>query len=456
MVELSAEVDVASKAVALSLDAIERLNPKLNAFLTPTPDLAREMAAIADHAKAAGKTLGPLHGIPIVVKDCLPVAGVRSTFGNRAYEHRIADFDAEIVKRLKASGAVILGMSNLAEFCYGVTSINEYFGACHNPWNLDRVTGGSSGGSAASVAAGICPVAMGTDTGGSVRIPASFCGVAGLRPTVGRVPNTGGLGLSTNFDAAGPLAYDVVDVAAAYMAIAGYDAADPNSVDRPVEDACAATKEGISGLRIGIPKTFFFDDLEEDVAARVEDAIKVMEACGAKIIDIDLNGASGANRAVMTIVAAEALEVHLPQIESAPETIGAGVLQRLKDGEKVGGVRFAAARRRFQQWQLTLRAAYENVDLVLTPTTPCTAPPISPDADTPESLRTITSLTYAIGASGMPSMSVPCGFDRDHMPIGMQLSAPWWQEVSLFRASSAFQSRTEFHKARPEIAKQPA
>ena len=156
--------------------------------------------------------------------------------------------------------------------------------------------------------------------------------------------------------------------------------------------------------------------------------------------------------AVMTIVAAEALEVHLPQIESAPESISAGLLRRLKSGEKVDGVRFAASRRRFQKWQVTLRAAFEDVNLILTPTTPCTAPPISPDADTLESLRLLTSLTYGIGATGMPSLSVPCGFDRDHLPVGLQLASPWWQEASLLRAGAALQSRTEFHKARPKIA----
>lgn len=437
--------------LAKTHDAIARLNPQLNAILTVVEDEARAAASAADQANASGKDLGPLHGLPVIIKDCLPVSGIRSTFGNRAYEHRIADFDAEIVKRLKASGAVIAGMSNLSEFCYGVTTINEHFGPCRNPWNLDRVPGGSSGGSAAAVAAGICRIAIGTDTGGSVRIPASFCGVAGLRPTVGRVSTAGGLELSINFDVPGPLAYDVTDIAAAYKAIAGYDAADPNSVNRPVEDPCATLAAGISGMRIGVPKTYFCDNLDEDVAARVEDAKKVLEACGAKLVDIDLNGAAGATRAVMSIVAAEALEAHLPQIENAPDTIGAGVLQRLKNGEKISGVRFAAARRRFQQWQLTLRTAFENVDLILTPTTPCTAPPISPNADSYESISAITSLTYGIGAAGMPSLSLPCGFDREHMPVGLQLIAPWWQEAALLRAGAAYQNRTEFHKARPEV-----
>ena len=445
-------VETASDATEFCLDVIDHLNPRLNALLTVTADNARAAAAEADDAALKGERLGVLHGVPIVIKDCIPVAGVRSTFGNRAYEHRIADSDAEVVRRLKATGAVHVGMANLSEFCYGVTTINEYFGPCCNPWNLERIPGGSSGGSAAAVAAGMCRIAFGTDTGGSVRIPAALCGVSGLRPTVGRVPNTGALGLSTNFDAVGPLAYDVADVAAGYLAIAGYDTADPNSVNRMVEDPCVALNGGITSMRIGIPKTFFFDNLAEDVAACVEKAAKVMESCGAVLVGIDLPGAAEANRAVMTIVAAEALEVHLPQIESAPDTISSGVLQRLKDGEKVGGVRFAAARRRFQQWQLTLRAAFDDVDLILTPTTPSTALPISPAADRPESLRTLTSLTYGIGAAGMPSLSVPCGFDHGQMPVGLQLVVPWWHDAVVLRAGAAYQSRTEFHKARPKIA----
>ncbi len=442
------------QVVSDALKAIDRLNPRLNALLTVTGDIARAAAEGADHAQAEGKKPKPLHGIPLVVKDCLPVSGARSTLGNEAYEHHIAEFDAEVVKRLKAAGALIVGMSNLSEFCYGVTTTNEYFGPCRNPWDLDRVPGGSSGGSAAAVAAGLCRIAVGTDTGGSVRIPASFCGVAGLRPTIGRVPNTGGLALSVNFDVIGPLAYEVQDVAAAYQAISGYDAADPNSVYRPVEEPCARLFDGISGLRIGLPKKYFFENLQTEVAARIEDAVKELEACGAKFVDVNVNGAAGATRAAMTIVAAEALEAHLPQIENAPETIGANVLERLKDGERIDGVRFAASRRRLQQWQLTFRSVFENVDMVLTPTTPCTAPKISPEVDSPESLKTITSLTYGIGAAGTPSMSVPCGFDSEGLPVGMQLIAPWWQECTLLRAGVAYQSRTEFHKERPRLGEE--
>ncbi len=433
------------------LQLIEKLNPKLNAVLTLTAEEARARAAALDKSAANGNHLSALHGLPMIIKDCLAVKGIRSTWGNKAYENRIADHDAELVMRLKNAGAVFLGMSNLSELCFSVTNLNDHFGAARNPWNTDHVTGGSSGGSAASVAAGLCRVAIGTDTGGSVRIPASFCGVTGLRPTVGRIPTTGGLSLSTRFDTAGPIAYDIADVAAVYMVIAGYDPADPNSVERPVENVVAAVKGNIEGMAIGIPKSFYYDNLDTDVAARLQDAIKTFESCGASIVDIDLADAAGATKAAMGIVAAETLEAFADQIAEKPETISRSVLANMKFGERVSGVRFAAARRRLQEWDLTLRKAFDDVDFILTPSVPCTAIPISPDADSHENLQKLTTGAYAIGAAGVPSMSVPCGFDGKGLPVGMQITAPWWHEATLFRAGGAFQVRTDFHTARPKF-----
>lgn len=436
-----------------SLDAIERLNPELNAMLAITRESALEAARAADAATARGEWLGLLHGATLTVKDCMDVAGLPTTFGSGAHRDNVAASDATVVRRLRDAGAVLLGKNNLHEWCFGGTTQNDHFGACRNPWDPARIPGGSSGGSAAAVAAGMCRIALGTDTGGSVRIPAAMCGVTGLRPTVGRVPNTGVVEVSAGFDTVGPLAYHVSDVARAFAAIAGYDPRDPLSSSRALEDVLCTMKGGIAGLRIGVPYQFYFDDTQPGVAQAVLDALRTLEACGATIREIALDGAAQAQEdCAFTVAVADAADVHRARIEFEPETLGPETLRRLQLGLAVSAIDYAAASRRLARWKTQLRAAFDDVDVILTPTCPFVAPKIESAANMIETTRGLTRFTFALGHTGAPALSLPCGIDRDGMPVGMQLVAPWFSEGVLFRAGFAYQTVTDFHRLRPPIA----
>jgi aspartyl-tRNA(Asn)/glutamyl-tRNA(Gln) amidotransferase subunit A len=434
------------------LDVIDRLNPKINAVLTVTADMALEQAHAADKATAAGEWLGVLHGVPMTVKDCLHVAGVRTTFGSGMHRESIANSDSEVVRRIRRSGPVFLGKTNLAEFCYGATTQNDHYGNCLNPWDLERVSGGSSGGAGAAAASGMCRIAFGSDTGGSIRNPASFCGVAGIRPTVGAVPNTNALGLSIHADTIGMLAYNVTDVARGYAAIAGYDPADPLSEDRSVENFLPTLRDGIEGIKIGIPKTFYFENCQPAVVDNVQKASKVLESSGAHLVDIELRGAEEARVATMPkLLAIDMADLYSDGIKNYPEKFGAEVLRRLKAGEPFSGTDYAHALRILVQWKHQLRGLFEEVDIILFPTTPIVAPKFANADDLQKATHQISRNNVAIGYAGLPSLSVPVGFDPDGLPVGMLLVGKWFDEPLVFRAGVAYQSRTDFHKARPKI-----
>ncbi|MBV8150483.1 MAG: amidase [Candidatus Eremiobacteraeota bacterium] len=437
-------------AARRALEAIERLNEQVNAMLTVTAESALARARAADEAEARDAWLGLLHGAVVSVKDCMDAEGVRTTFGSGAFADNVATQDATVVRRLRESGATLIGKNNLHEWCFGATTQNDHFGACRNPWDLSRVPGGSSGGSGAAVASGMSRISLGTDTGGSVRIPAALCGVSGLRPTVGAIPNTGVVQVSAAFDTVGPLAYGVPDVARAFAAIAGYDPADPLSTDHPAGNFLPSLGAGIEGIRIGVPRAFYFDDLQPDVGARVREAIRVLEACGARIIEIDLRGAPQAHEdAAFTIAVADAADVHRERMQHQAHVFGTETLRRLQLGTAVSGADYAAASRRLAEWKAQFREVFQRVDLIVTPTCPIVAPKIADAADMIETTRGLSRFTFAMGHAGLPALSVPCGFDADGMPVGMQLVAPWFSEALLFRAGVAFQSRTDFHRARP-------
>src|SRR3984957_13283470 len=435
------------------LNVIERLNPKVNALLTVTADTALEQAHAADKAAAEGEWLGILHGVPMTVKDCLHVAGVRTTFGSGMYRDNIANSDSEVVRRIRGSGPVFLGKTNLAEFCYGATTQNDHYGNCLNPWDLERVSGGSSGGAGAATAAGMCRLAFGSDTGGSVRNPASFCGIAGIRPTVGRIPNTNALALTIHADTIGMLAYNVVDVARGFAAIAGYDPADPLSEDVSVDNFLPTLHGGIEGIRVGIPKTFYFENCQPDVVARVQAASKVIEACGARLVDIDLKGAEEARVATMPhLLAIDMADLYSDGLKNHPEKFGAEVLRRLRAGEPFSGTDYAHALRVLAEWRHQLRGIFQDVDMILFPTTPIVAPKFANAEDLQKATHQISRNNVAIGYAGLPCLTVPVGFDSEGMPVGMLLVGKWFDEPLIFRAGVAYQSRTDFHKARPKIA----
>ena len=357
------------------LGVIERLNPTLNAILTVTAELALQQAHAADKAAAEGEWLGLLHGVPMTVKDCLQVAGVRTTYGSIMLKDHISNSDSEVVRRIRRSGPVFLGKTNLPEFCYGATTHNVHFGNCVNPWDITRIPGGSSGGAAASLAAGMSRIAFGSDTGGSVRCPSSLCGISGIRPTVGRIPNTNALALTIHADTIGMMARSVADVARGFAAIAGYDPDDVQSEDVPVDNFLPTLRDGIEGVRIGIPKTFFYENCEPDVVKRVQEATKVLEACGAKLVDVEIKGAEETRVATgPTILAIDMADEHRENLQTRPEDYGPEVLRRLRGGEPFKGTDYAHALRIIVRWKHQFKALFQDVDIIATPTTSIVAP----------------------------------------------------------------------------------
>jgi len=435
------------------LGVIERLNPMLNAVLTVTADLALQQAQAADKAAAEGEWLGILHGTPMTVKDCLQVAGVRTTYGSGMYRDNISNSDSEVVRRIRRSGPVFLGKTNLAEFCFGATTQNDHYGNCLNPWDTERVSGGSSGGAGSAAASGMCRIAFGSDTGGSIRNPAALCGVAGIRPTAGRIPNSNALALSIHADTIGMLAYNVADVARGFAAIAGYDPADSFSEDVPLDNFLPTLRDGIAGARVGIPKSFYYEECEPDVVARVQAATKVLEACGAKLVDIDIKGAEEARVAAgPTLLAIDMADLYRDGLKDHPEKFGAEVLRRLRAGEPFKGTDYAHALRIIIQWKHQFKSVFQNVDLLAVPTCPIVAPKFANADDLQKATHRISRNNVGFSYAGVPCLTVPVGFDRQGMPVGMQLVGKWFTEPLVFRAGVAYQSRTDFHKMRPKIA----
>jgi aspartyl-tRNA(Asn)/glutamyl-tRNA(Gln) amidotransferase subunit A len=438
----------------IALGNIERWNGRINAVLTPLPDEAMAMARACDEARAAGRRLGPLHGMPITLKDNIDMAGVRTTVASDFFRDNVADEDAEIVRRLRRAGAVIVGKANLHEFALGAVSQSRHLGPCFNPWRTDHVPGGSSGGSGAAVAAGMCVMSVGSDTGGSIRAPASFNGVAGLKPTNGAVPNRGTFPVSPPHDTPGPLARRVQDVAAAYMALAGFDPADPTSEDRPIDDAIQALSDGVAGRTIGIPRRFFFDDLQPAVAKGVDEAIGVLRDLGAAIEEIELPEAEEAWRLASTVlIMTDACELHAERMQREPQRMGPDVFARISVGREVTGMEYARAMRFREAWRRQVAGIfYAGVDLLAVPTTPFTAPRVDPGTDMGRTSNRINRNNFPWSLAGVPTLSLPCGFDGATLPFGFQLVAPRWQEARLMAAGKAYQDVTDWHLRAPPPA----
>lgn len=402
--------------------AIARLNPLLNAVISVDPT-------------AAGG-VGPLEGRPVLVKDCIDIAGQRTSNGATLRPDHIASEDAEVVRRLRHAGAVLVGKAHLAEFCFGATGANAHYGDARNPWDPARITGGSSSGSAAAVAAGLVDMSIGTDTGGSVRVPAALCGVVGLRPTFGRVSNRGVLDLSLICDTVGPIGRSVSDAALLFDAIAGYDPADP--VSQPFTGAALATLEaGVAGLRIGVPTAFFFDDVDADIVAAVHRTADALAAAGAVLMDVPIPDAAAlATHNAFRFVLADVADARRADMRDHAEQLGEQVRRRIALGEAVSGPDYAGCIRALWRWKRDLRAIFaERCDVLLTPTTPITAPLWSEAQDMVETTRRIARFAYDVGAAGVPALSVPVGLDRLGLPIGAQLVGPWGADALLFRVA---------------------
>ncbi len=434
------------------LDNIDRFDQQVNAFIAVLSETALEEAQQADDNYAGGGGAGLLAGVPISVKDCIDVAGVRCTNGSLFFKDYVPERDALIVQRLRKAGAVIVGKTNLHEFAYGSTTQNPHYGPTRNPWDLTRIPSGSSGGAGASLAADMCVGAVGSDTGGSVRTPAAINGVTGLRPTMGSIPMTGSFTrICPAIDTVGPLGKSVDIVARMFTAMAGYDDDDIYSVRHSWSDAFQEMSSGIAGLRIGLPRHFFFDDLEPGIGDAVEEAATQMGQLGAVISEIELEGADSAQQDVMPMVWADAYEYHRERVEDAPELFGQDVRDRILLGRDISGRDYAAALRARERWNRVVDRALQEVDVILTPTTPRVAPSIEASSDMLATTHHLTRFTYLFSWSGLPGLSIPCGFTANELPIGVLLNGRPYEEGVLFRIGSGYQANTDWHQRKPPL-----
>ena len=437
--------------VQLFLQQIAKCNPAINAFITVAETEAKREAGEAEDLIKRGKYLGPLHGIPVAIKDLFDTAGIRTTGGSKILANHIPSTDAVAVRKLRERGAVVVGKTNLHEWAVGATNINPHFGATRNPWDLNRVPGGSSGGSAAALAAGMCLGALGTDTGGSVRIPASACGVVGLKPTRGLVSLTGVMPFSWSLDHAGPMALNVEDCAIVLDAISGYDPEDPESVPRPiVEKYQDSIRNPIDGFRIAVPKDYFFESVPEEMTSAVHDAVKVLEKSGAQVSEVSYADVEEDEKIGVLIRLVEGAAVHYHDLVERRFEIGQDVVDRLERGLRVSVTEYALARR-MQAREVRLRARFfEEFDLLVTPTLPI-EPPTILGTDSVQAAGELTKFTSPFNLTGLPAVSIPCGFSRNGLPIGLQLVAGQWKESNLFSAAHFYEETTDWKNKRPDL-----
>lgn len=429
------------------LDRIESLNPVLNAFITVMHDSAMAEALQAEDEIHQGNWRGPLHGIPIGLKDLIDTAGVRTTCGSALFADRIPTADAEVVTRLKQSGAVIVGKQNLQEFAYGGTSASSHYGPVRNPWDVERIAGGSSGGSAAAVAAGMCFGAIGTDTGGSVREPAAFCGIVGLKPTYGRVSTRGVFPLSWSLDHVGPLCRNVRDTALMLEVLAGYDVLDPTSINWNTESYSLAL-DLKDKPRIGIVRRPFFDELDSDIDQAFKESLRVIAEFAVDVVEMELPEVPTA------VQPPEAFAVHADYFAKSPELYRPWLLERLKQAKAIDTVSYIRDRYELDRVRKTITQVFSGVDLIVTPTTP--VPPITIDEALSMSVppppgEVWLRNTRPFNVYGLPAISIPCGFTHAGLPIGLQIAGPHFAEGKVLAFAHAFEQATSWHEHTPPI-----
>ena len=449
----------AVELTTVSIARAQAAQPRLNTFISLEADAALASARASDEARARSRrgapALGLLHGIPLAHKDMYYRAGRVATCGSRIRRDWVAATTSTALARLEAAGALNLGTLNLAEFAFSPTGHNVHFGDCRNPWNPDYITGGSSSGSAASVAAGLVFGALGSDTGGSIRVPAAFCGISGIKPTWGRVSRSGAMPLSQSLDHVGPLARSIADCAWLLQVIAGADAADPTASGRAVPDLVGALGGAIDGLRIGLPEGYFDRDLCAPVARALDAAASVFVALGATLVRVPMPALDPVNAAGTVLMWAEAASAHQQWLAERPDEYGAQVRSRLEHGAALTALQYQQAlKQRGPALDDFCRRVFDRCDLLLAPTH---AQPVPTRAETdlvdrPEAatvLGALTRLTRPFNYLGLPTASLPAGFDGNAMPVGLQLVGAPWSEALLCTAGDAFQRETDWHLRRP-------
>ena len=427
------------------LERIQTFDKKVNSFIRVFEESSVSEAKKAQDEIMAGHWRGPLHGVPFAVKDLFDTAGVPATAGSKIWKDYVPVADAHVVAKLREAGAVLIGKLNMHEFAFGITSRNPHYGPTLNPWDLTRMCGGSSSGSAAALAAGFIPLALGTDTGGSIRIPSSLCGTVGLKPTYGLVSRRGVLPLSWSLDHVGPMARQVEDIALGLQIIAGHDSKDHSSANCKPEDYITQLKDDMNGLVIGLPTTFFYEDLRKDVKEAVLKAVKGMETLGASVREIDIPGIIEDDIAAFTVLFSEAstcLETHA---RNRPQDVGDEVMSGIRLGMTIPATRYIHALRIRTKLIDVLADIFSQVDLLVVPGTTVDAPPIesqevSIGPDRMINVRSaLTRFTRYFNLAGNPVLCVPCGFSNQRLPVGMQIIGRPFDEATLLKAGYLFQ-----------------
>jgi aspartyl-tRNA(Asn)/glutamyl-tRNA(Gln) amidotransferase subunit A len=426
---------------------IVSLNPKLNAFITV---INPQDALKVQTPMGTGPLTRALRGIPIAVKDLFDVAGIRTTAGSKFFAEYVPDADAFVVERLRQSGAILLGKTNTHEIALGVTGNNPHYGTARNPWDPTRIPGGSSSGSAIAVATGMALGALGTDTGGSIRIPASLCGIVGFKPTHGRVSLRGVFPLSWNLDHVGPLTKSVRDAALMLQVISVYDPIDPASIKMLTGDYLGHLIDDIEGRKIALGIGDYINAADPEVVSAVCEAAKVFESMGCRIQEVNVDWLREAALANKTMTQSDGAAVHRDRLKEHPEMFGEDVRRRLEDGAKTTSTEYILARRTQTEVRKRCEQFFESYDVLLTPTTPIAAPTIE-GHDVVEQAGRLTRFTAPFNLTGLPALSIPCGFTKEGLPIGMQIVSRAWADAKALNAGYAFEQATDWHTQTPSI-----
>ena len=453
--QLRAKATTSRQLTEACLTRIEALNPRLNAFLTITADHALTQADQADRELATGHSRGPLHGIPIALKDVFETKGIRTTVGSLLFQHHIPTADAAVTEKLAAAGAVLLGKTHMHELAYGVTSSNPHFGPVRNPWNTDCIPGGSSGGSGAAVAADMCFMAMGSDTGGSIRIPAAFCNTVGLKPTYGRVSRRGVLPLDFSLDHMGPLTRSVRDAALCLQALAGLDPFDDTSSPESVDDYLPPPAVSLADTRIGVPENYYFDQVDPAVQSSVRRMVQLAAGLGAKVEIIRVPDIAAMNTTARVILLSEA-SATMERFQHRRLEIGPDVRALLDQGRFLAATDYINAQRARRVFRDQFLELFRRVDVIFTPAAPTAAAPIGQTTvrinDHDEDVRLAsTRFARAINLIGFPALSMPCGFDANRMPLGLQIIAAPFEERRLLAVAAALEDQTDYHLQTPPL-----
>lgn len=447
--ELEAKHVSPVEVTELALSRIERFDGTLNSFITVMAESARKEAKAAEQAIVAGDYLGPLHGVPIAAKDLYATNGTRTTFGSLLFSDWVPDYDAAAIERLRAAGAILLGKTNLHELAYGTTSANPHFGPVHNPWRHGYHPGGSSGGSAAAVAAGLSWMALGSDTGASIRQPAACCGVVGIKPTFGRLSKFGCLPLAWSMDHAGPLNRSVQDAALTLDILAGHDPRDPCSVDRFVPDFSQALDQGIADKHIAVVRPFFMEDGDPEVFAAVEAAISVLEGLGAVIEEIELPHVEDAFKAGTLTIVTEGATYHTDHLRTRPDAFSPQCRADLELGHLYKATDYLQAQRLRRHLMAEVARIMSSLDALVMPTAPITATTI--EGNPPDHPVYRVRNTIPFNFLGLPAISVPCGFSAEHLPIGLQIVGKAFDEASILQIAHVYEQATDWGARRPSL-----